>query len=179
MLLIKNIKSINMQVAHVSLGSIDGSYANASFATSSVTAGGGNAISVQYLVPSGLEVYSIGTGWGAGPWSRGGWGSGYDTGVGVGQQLQLWSNDNYGQDLVFAPRGGKIYYWQAANGINSRGELLSDLAGVVLGPYVPLQTNQVIASAIQRFVICYGANPYAVGEPATDFDPMIVRWSDI
>lgn len=101
------------------LGSIDGSYANASFANASVTAGGGNAITVQYEVPSGLEVYSIGTGWGAGPWSRGGWGSAYDTGIGVGQQLQLWSNDNYGQDLVFAPRGGKIYYWEAANGVNT------------------------------------------------------------
>jgi hypothetical protein len=160
------------------LASIDSTYANASFANASVTAGGGNAISVQYEVPSGLEVYSIGTGWGAGPWSRGGWGSAYDTGVGVGQQLQLWSNDNYGQDLIFAPRGGEIYYWEAANGVGTRGKLLSDLAGVVLGPYVPVATNQVIASAIQRFVICYGANSYINLEPATDFDPMLVRWSD-
>ena len=160
------------------LASIDNSYANASFATSSVTNGGGNAISVEYEVPSGLEVYSIGTGWGAGPWSRGGWGSAYDTGVGVGQQLQLWSNDNYGQDLVFAPRGGKIYYWEAANGVGTRGKLLSDLAGITIGPYVPVSTNQVIASAIQRFVICYGANSYVPLEPATTFDPMLVRWSD-
>lgn len=163
------------------LGSIDGSYDNASFATSTVTAGGGNAITVEYEVPSGLEVYSIGTGWGAGPWSRGGWGSAYDTGVGVGQQLQLWSNDNYGQDLVFAPRGGDIYYWEAANGLNTRGQLLSYLADnydTGTGQYVPVATNQIIASAIQRFVIAFGANSYVPLEPSTPFDPMLVRWSD-
>ena len=155
----------------------DNNLANITFCTSAVNNVAN--VTVQYEYPVGLDVYSLGTGWGAGPWSRGGWGSAY-TGAGVGQQLRLWSNDNYGQDLVLAPRGGPIFYWTAANGVNNRAEYLSTLSTNLSynGAYVPKTTNLVIASAIQRFVIAYGANSYYPGDPNTVFDPMLVRWSD-
>jgi hypothetical protein len=135
---------------------------------------GGAAITASYEVPAGLNTFVYGTGWGAGPYSRSTWGSGYTSG-GVAQQLRLWSNDNYGQDLVIAPRGGNIYYWTASSGLGTRAVKLSTLAG---SAYVPHTTNQVIASAIQKFVIAMGANPYVSGTPNTDFNPMLVRWSD-
>ena len=107
-----------------------------------------------------------------------GWGD--PAGDGVGLQLRLWTNDNYGQDLVIAARGGQIAYWENASGVGSRAVLLSDLSTTkgFSGAYVPVATNQVVASAIQRFVICVGANSYAVGDPNTPFNPMLVRWSD-
>jgi hypothetical protein len=43
---------------------------------------------------------------------------------------------------------------------------------------VPTQTNQIVASAIQRFVICFGSNSYDSTNANTPFDPMLVRWSD-
>jgi len=149
-----------------------------SFANASVLNGGGNAISVQYETEPGLAVYTIGNGWGAGTWNRGTWGSA--TAVGIGQQLRIWSNDNYGQDLVFAPRGGHIYYWTADTGTAVRGKLLSDLANTASysGQFVPKLTNEVIASDIQRFVIAFGANSYSPSNASTAFDPMLVRWSD-
>lgn len=157
----------------------DNNVANVTFTTSQVSNAGGNTISVQFLVPSGSDVYTLGTGWGAGYWNRGTWGSG--TTVGIGSQLRIWTNDNYGQDLVFAPRGGQIYYWTAATGTAYRGQRLSELANVAVatsGQWVPNATNVVVASAIQRFVIAFGANSYLGGTPGTDFDPMLVRWSD-
>ena len=99
----------------------------------------------------------------------------------MGQQLRLWSNDNYGQDLVLAPRGGQIFYWQAANGTGTRAKYLADLANAVSsgsGVWVPQTTNQIVASAIQRFVIAFGANSYDPTDSNTPFDPMLVRWSD-
>ena len=149
-----------------------------SFANASVLNGGGNAISVQYETEPGLAVYTIGNGWGAGVWGRGTWGSA--TAVGIGQQLRIWSNDNYGQDLVFAPRGGNIFYWDANLGTSVRGKLLSDLANTASysGQFVPKITNEVIASDIQRFVIAFGANSYNSANASTAFDPMLVRWSD-
>jgi hypothetical protein len=148
------------------------------FSTSAATGGGAAAIAA-YQINTGLDVYVIGNGWGAGPWSRGGWGSASSTG-GVGQQLRLWSNDNFGQNLVIAPRNGEIYYWIAATGTGVRAQLLSDLstAGGYSGQFVPNQTLEVSASSIQRFVIAFGANPYDPTDPNTDFDPMLVRWSD-
>ena len=146
-------------------------------ATSIVT-GGGVAITAAFQVHVGLSVAIIGTGWGASPWGTGGWGSAYV--AGIQSQLRLWTNDNYGQDLVIAPRGGAIYYWEDSTGVTVRAKLLADLstsAGYP-GAYVPTATNQILASALQRFVIAFGANSYVSGTPGTVFDPMLVRWSD-
>ena len=159
----------------------------ATTATSTVYLGGGTSTIAVFQILTGLDVYVIGTGWGAGPYSRLGWGTGYTSGI--GQQLRLWSNDNYGQDLVIAPRGGAIYYWVDATGVNVRAQLLATLstaalgntpAGIGYGVFVPTATNQILASALQRFVIAFGANPYSAAQNTvpTTFDPMLVRWSD-
>ena len=310
-------------------------------ATSTVPSGGGT-VTVQYEYPSGSNVYSVGTGWGAGPWggplvpvvvslgtnpfsanstttvtvtqnahgmSNGtyvafsgaigfagiaastlnstfvisgvatntyqitlpsaatstttgggssvivtegsgsrGWGSAYSSGI--GQQLRLWSNDNYGADLVIAPRGGPVFYWADSTGVSVRAQYLSSVANSTTaltdnstfagsatsitvsstaapsifpymvitgtnlpagtkvastyitgattvpittttsgassgtysfsyaGSFVPVSTFQVITSAIQEFVICFGANSYSPNNAATTFNPMLVRWSD-
>ena len=107
-----------------------------------------------------------------------GWGDPFTSGI--GQQLRLWTNDNFGQDLILAPRGSSVFYWDAALGVQVRAELLSKLstAAGFDGTRVPTATLQVLSSAIQRFVICFGANPYDPITAATTFDPMLVRWSD-
>lgn len=107
-----------------------------------------------------------------------GWGSAAS--VGIAQQLRLWSNDNFGEDLVIAPRGGAIYYWDATTGLGVRAQDLataSTNAGYS-GQFVPNETNQIIGSAIQRFVVAFGANPYDPTNSETTFDPLLVRWSD-
>ena len=142
----------------------------ATFAATSTTTGGGSF----FIYPqSGTR----------------GWGAAY-TGAGIGTQLRLWSNDNYGQNLVIAPRGGEIYYWQDSFGVSTRAVKLSTLSTAYFGPtnyvystytygqYVPTKTNQVVASAIQRFIIAMGANSFDETNPNTVFDPMLVRWSD-
>jgi hypothetical protein len=155
----------------------DNNLANITYTTSSAINVGG-VFTVQYEVPSGSDVYTTGLGWGASYWNRGTWGSAAT--VGIGSQLRLWSADNYGQNLVFAPRGGGIYYWDANLGTSYRGQKLSDLANNASysGQFVPQATNQVIASAIQRFVIAFGANSYLASNASTTFDSMLVRWSD-
>jgi hypothetical protein len=156
-------------------------------ANSSDTLKGGATVKAEYEYPTGLDVYTIGVGWGAGTWSGFyGTGSASNTGwgaasvIGIGQQLRLWSNDNFGQNLVIAPRGGGIYYWEDALGVQTRAKLLNTLADDegFDGDYVPNKTNQISASSIQRFLIAFGANSYLSGTPNTDFNPMLVRWSD-
>ena len=95
-------------------------------AASGTGTGTGGTVTLQYEYPTGLNVFSIGTGWGAGPWGRGTWGSSYSSGI--GQQLRLWSNDNFGADLVIAPRGGPIFYWKDSTGVSTRAQYLSSLA---------------------------------------------------
>ena len=198
-------------------------YTITSLAAASSSATGGGTVTIQYEYPVGLNVYSIGTGWGAGPWSgvptpvtvnlganpfattsgsatitvtqathgmsngtyvafsgatavagisaavlnttyiisgvatntyditlatgltanatttgggsavvviqgsgSQGWGDGFASGI--GQQLRLWSDDNFGADLVIAPRGGPIFYWKDSTGVSVRARYLSDIA---------------------------------------------------
>jgi len=104
-----------------------------------------------------------------------GWGQASAT-FGVGQQLRLWTNDTYGQDLLIAPRGGAIYYWQKDTSSFARAVAIRNTADY--RTFVPISTNQIVVSDVSRFVIAMGANPYDPLVPATAFDPLLVRWSD-
>ena len=88
---------------------------------------GGASVVAAYQINVGAEYAVPITGWGAGPWGSGPWGTGASTLF----PIRLWSQINYGQDLVFGPRGGGLYYWDANTGVNTRGVALSTLGGTV------------------------------------------------
>jgi hypothetical protein len=134
-------------------------------ATSSVT--GGGSVSAAYQLNIGPAFTIPLTGWGSSFWGSGTWGFGAES----TESLRLWSQSNFGEDLIFGPRGGAIYYWDATNGTSSRGVLLSSLGGA---SGVPTVQNYILISDISRFVFCFGANP--IGSATQD--PMVVRWSD-
>lgn len=91
----------------------------------SSTATGGGTVTAKYEIPVGPAIQGAVVGWGAGGWGQGGWGVGV-TGT---ETLRLWITQNWGQDLVFAYRGGPLYYWSANDGVNTRGVALSSLGG--------------------------------------------------
>jgi hypothetical protein len=89
--------------------------------------GGGASVVAAYQLNAGPEFQIPLTGWGAGPWGAGPWGIGTPDSL----ALQLWNQINYGQDLLYGPRGGGIYYWNANTTLTTRGVLLSSLGGTV------------------------------------------------
>ena len=99
---------------------------------SALTAGtyGGSAVDATFQINVGPAIQVPLTGWGAGSWSQTGstWGNTTSTNISF---LQLWNQTNYGEDLVFGPRGGGIYYWDATTGVNTRGVLLNSKGGTV------------------------------------------------
>jgi hypothetical protein len=132
---------------------------------------GGSATDSAYQIQTGFDAFTISTGWGAGPWSRGSWGSGYTTGF--GEQLRLWSQTNFGEELLFSPRGSALYLWQPGSGalpaFSTRGTLVS-------GTDVPAFINQIMVSDSTRIVIAFGCNDYgAYGTTAQD--PLLIRWT--
>jgi hypothetical protein len=150
----------------------------ATFATPPQVSATGGTIVVAYQLPIGTNIAVFGTGWGTGTWGRGSWGSGFSSVL--SSQLRLWSNDNYGQNLLIAPRTGAIYYWLASGGTGTRAQPLDTLATAAGrdGTFVPNNVYQVLSAPIQQFVICMGSNPYQVATPNTTFNPLLVRWSD-
>lgn len=154
--------------------------ATAAAATSS---GGGASVDAVYQINAGNSVAVDGTGWGVGPWGRDGWGEEY-SGMAIVQEsdaLRLWTIDSYGQDLVAAVREGAIYYWAADTTTTPPRavtvESLATAAGYD-GDFVPNQVYEISTSGVQRFTIALGSNPYDPLDAETDFDPMLVRWSD-
>jgi len=86
----------------------------ATAATSTVAAGGGTTVSAVYQINVGLAYETPLTGWGAGTWGAGTWGYGGTS----TSALRLWSQSNFGEDLVIGFRGGPIYYWDANFGVS-------------------------------------------------------------
>jgi hypothetical protein len=75
---------------------------------------GGGSVVTQYETNTGSAAQVPLVGWGAGPWGLGTWGNGQITAT----SLQLWSQKNFGEDLIYGPRGQGVYYWSANVGVS-------------------------------------------------------------
>lgn len=135
---------------------------------SSDTGNGGGSTVAKYQIDCGLDTQVGGTGWGAGTWGRGGWSTAAD--VTTEGELALWSEDNFGEDLLLNHRNGAIYYWDKSSGVAARAVNLTSLSGA---SDVPTVAMQIMVSDNSRHVICFGAN--TIGTSIQD--PLLIRFS--
>jgi len=138
-------------------------------ANSSDSGNGGSAVVGAYQITTGLNTYVSAVGWGAAPWGDGTWGSG--AALAISEQLRLYSQDNFGEDLIFNVRNGGIYYWDQSSGVGTRGVDISSLGGA---SNCPTAAAQVMVSDNDQHVIAFGSN--TLGSAVQD--PLLVRWSD-
>jgi hypothetical protein len=130
---------------------------------------GGAATVAAYQINIGLDTVVVGSGWSAGFWGRGTWSSAADVSV-PGANLRLWSQDNFGENLVFNVRSGGIYYWTVSGGVTSRGVNITSLTN----QSAPVIANQVLVSERDRHVVAFGCDPES--NPGVQ-DPLIIRFS--
>lgn len=160
-----------------------------------VTAGTTGAATFAFQISTGNAIYTVGVGWGAGGWSgtttgyaATGWGAAAPAGLGIGIQMRLWSQSNYGQNLVFNPRGGPIYYWvvDATPTIFNRAQVISagnnntqnSVAYWDADSTCPTVCNFVLVSDASRFLIAFGTNDPTGVYATTALDPMQIRWTN-
>ena len=130
----------------------------------------------------GSDIETTATGWGAGGWGGKttgypdtGWGESDATGVTV--DLRLWSQSNFGENLIFCARGGAMNFW-AVNPtatVFDRGQVMvaggtitqknysypavgSPTTTVTIDATCPSLVNQVMVSDSTRFVIAMGSS---------------------
>ena len=137
-------------------------------ANSSDSGNGGSNTVGAYQINTGLDTYVASTGWGSGTWSRGTWGSADSN----ADNLRLWSQDNFGEDLIGNPRGGGLYYWDTSGGVSSRATNFTSLG---TASDVPLLVNQIMVSEVDRHIIAFGSNSISA---TSVLDELLVRWSD-
>jgi len=85
-------------------------------ATSSAT--GGGTVYAVYQVTTSLTPYTTSVGWGAGTWGSGTWGIGTPAATAATGTF-IWNQNNWGENLVYGPRGSPLYYWDANIGYTS------------------------------------------------------------
>ena len=138
-------------------------------ATSSDSSNGGSSVVATYQVSTTASSATEVRGWGAGAWGSGPFGTG-ETST---EEFRLWTQQNFGEDLIFGPRGGRLYYWDASvdSPLETRAVELSTLANA---SDVPTIQNAILVSDINRFVFCFGGNTIGTSTQ----DPMLIRWSD-
>jgi hypothetical protein len=157
---------LNGEYQILSVGSGDYTITAASNATSTATGGGTVTAAYQLNVGPAITVPLVG--WGAGTWGQNTWGFGGSS----TDSLRIWSQSNFGEDLIFAPRGGGLYYWDASSGVtNNRGVNITTLPGA---SDVPTKVNITYVSDISRFVFAFGCTEIG----SSVLDPMLIRWSD-
>ena len=96
--------------------------------------------------------------------------------------LRIWSQDNFGEDLLLNERNGRIYYWDKTNGTGTRAKFLTDTAlGLGTRTSVPTIASQVLLSDRDRHVIAFGADGFGASSASTDGDgvqdPLLIRFS--
>ena len=139
-------------------------------ANGSDTANGGSNTVAKYQISVGLNDAALGSGWSAGPYSRGTWGSAADVSI-PSTSLRLWSMDNFGEDLLANVRGGGIFYWDTSAGVGTRAVNITTVSGT----NQPQVANIVLVSEKDRHVLAFGCDPQA---DAGNLDPLTIRFSN-
>jgi hypothetical protein len=146
-------------------------------ATSTVSAGGGNAVGLAYLIGIDAELGTQSSdpalGWGVGGWGIAGWNEPRsEANSDINLSNSNWSLNLWGEDLIANVRGGGIYYWDTSGTVSNRAVLVSSLPGALSVPSVSFVST---VSFPDRHFIAGGAQEYSGGG---DVDPMLIRWSD-
>ena len=130
------------------------------------TGNGGATVQAYYQINVGPATQVPLVGWGAGGWGSGVWGTSASSPI----PLRIWNQYNYGEDLLYGPRGGALYYWDFSAGTNTRGINITTVGDAD----TPTVQNYFTVSDVSRFVIVFGTNDYG----SAVLDPMLIRWSD-
>ena len=148
---------------------------NTVLANANDSGNGGSSTVATYQLNVGLDYFVPSTGWGAGTWSSGAWGS--STPLAANNTLRLWTHDNFGEDLIINPRAGSIFRWDATNGLTTRAVELQNISGANL---VPTRCLQVLTSDVDRHLIVLGSDTLnANGTSRTGvIDPLLIAFSD-
>ena len=131
----------------------------------------GTSVTLTYSVNAVSGVDVLAAGWGVGTWGSGTWGIGAT--LSNFNVLQVWSQANFGNDLLSALSGGALYYWTYTNASTFNPAVtINAKAGL------QIKTTQTVAASVtasNTFTILnaqgvdYGAIVSGTGIPANTY----------
>lgn len=125
-------------------------------------------IEAEYQLNRGSTTQLFGDGWGAGTWGADGWGEASSEPISTTTGLRIYTQDNFGENLILCPRNGELFFWRENDGVSTRAFKISDFS-----TSVPLQNRQVMVTS-DRHVLVFGTTP----QGSTELDRLLIRFSD-
>ena len=135
------------------------------------SATGGGTVGAVYLISPGPANTIVGTGVGVGTVGTGTVGTART--ASAAYLCRTWALANWGEYLLASPVLGPLYQWLPAGGFNTRAIVVTN-ATPSIGP--PLQIGSMFIAMPERHCILLGCSDL---NASTNYDPMIVRFSDV
>ena len=112
----------------------DGNSYTIEVATSATSVATGGGVTAIYQINAGPDSQTPTRGWQSNSFDEGTWnGNANST-----EDLRVWNQANYGEDLIIGARGGKLFYWDTSAGTGTRAV---EVAGVNNGTPVALSVT--------------------------------------
>ena len=112
----------------------DGNSYTIEVATSATSVATGGGATAAYQINAGPDSQTPTRGWESLSWDSSTWnGNANST-----EDLRVWNQANYGEDLIIGARGGKLFYWDTSAGTGTRAV---EVAGVNNGTPVSLSVT--------------------------------------
>jgi hypothetical protein len=133
----------------------------ATSATSVATAGG--SVTAKYQINTGPGQVIPTDGYSSNFFDGGGW----NQGNAGSESLRTYNQANFGEDLIFGPRGGEMFYWDATNGLSTRGVPVKSVNN---GAAISLASNPFTTASGSKTVTvtdATGLRAYEIGQHVT------------
>jgi hypothetical protein len=85
--------------------------------------GGGGSVVATYQINAGPDFQIPTQGWDSLDWNDSTW----NGSAGGTEELRVWNQANFGEDLIIGPRGGELYYWDTSAGTGTRAVTVKDV----------------------------------------------------
>jgi len=111
-------------------------------------AGGGGSVVATYQVNAGPDFQIPTQGWDSEVWgSAGDSSSTWNGSAGGTEELRVWNQANFGEDLIIGPRGGELYYWDTSAGTGTRAVTVKNVNNGTAVSLTKTSTGSIIESA--------------------------------
>jgi len=126
---------------------------------------GGGTVIAQYQVNVGNTAAIPLVGWGSGGWGTTTWGGSPAVTTST-VPLRVWNQQNFGEDLIYGPNQGALYYWYAKQGLVATNFTVSIASPGVLtlgfapvdGLAITLETTGALPTGLSVGTVYYVVN---------------------
>lgn len=144
---INNVPTADLNKEHVITEIVNVNSYKIEVATTANSAGTGgvnnDAVVATYQINAGPDFQIPTQGWDSLDWNDSTW----NGSAGGTEELRVWNQANFGEDLIIGPRGGELYYWDTSAGTGTRAVTVKDVNNGTAVSLTKTSTGSILETA--------------------------------